>query len=54
MSQLNRRDFLKLAGLASLGLVVPPAVKQMGGALQGDKKNVIIIVFDALSAYNIS
>lgn len=54
MNPLSRRDFLKLAGLASLGMVVPPAIKQIGGSLQGDKKNVIILVFDALSAYNVS
>lgn len=51
---LSRRDFLKLAGLASLGMVVPPTVKQIGNKLQGDKKNVVILVFDALSAYNVS
>lgn len=54
MSQLSRRDFLKLAGLTSLGMVVPPAVKHIGRNIQSDKKNVIILVFDALSAYNIS
>ncbi|NOH03356.1 MAG: sulfatase [Chloroflexi bacterium] len=51
---LSRRDFLKLAGLASLGMVVPPSVQHLGGGLQGDKKNVLIIVFDALAAYNVS
>lgn len=52
--RINRRDFLKLAGMASLGMVIPPAVHQVGNRLQSEKKNVLIIVFDALSAYNIS
>lgn len=51
---INRRDFLKLAGLASLGMIVPPAVQYAGNRLPGTKKNVLIIVFDALTAYNIS
>lgn len=51
---LNRRDFLKLAGLASLGMVIPPSVQRVGNGLQGKKKNVLVIVFDALTAYNIS
>jgi arylsulfatase A-like enzyme len=51
---INRRDFLKLAGLASLGMVIPPAAQKLGNRLQGEKKNVLIIVFDALTAYNIS
>lgn len=54
MSKISRRDFLKLAGLASLGMVVPPSVQQKSQQLQNDKKNVLIIVFDALTAYNIS
>ncbi|MCQ3938770.1 MAG: hypothetical protein DPW18_17240 [Chloroflexi bacterium] len=51
---LSRRDFLKLAGLASLGMVVPPSVQHLASEMQGDKKNVLIVVFDALSAYNTS
>lgn len=51
---ITRRDFLKLTGLASLGLVIPPSVLLAGNRLQGDKKNVLIVVFDALSAYNVS
>lgn len=51
---LSRRDFLKLAGLASLGMVVPPSVQLASNRLQGTQKNVLIIVFDALTAYNIS
>ncbi len=52
--KINRRDFLKLAGLASLGMVLPPSVRAAGSRLQTEKKNVLIVVFDALSAYNIS
>lgn len=53
---LSRRDFLKLAGVAPLGIVAPPLLKKLGAIqfLQGEKKNVLVIVFDALSAYNIS
>lgn len=52
--KINRRDFLKLAGLASLGLALPPSVRAATSRLQSEKKNVLIVVFDALSAYNIS
>jgi arylsulfatase A-like enzyme len=52
MSSFNRRDFLKLAGLLPFGLTAPKLGKSFG--LQSDKKNVIVIVFDAFSAYNIS
>lgn len=53
---LNRRDFLKLAGLAPLGLIAPPLIKKFGltQLSQGEKKNVLVIVFDAFSARNIS
>ncbi len=54
MPRINRRDFLKLAGLASLGMVTPPSVRLVSSHLQTEKKNVLIVVFDALSAYNIS
>jgi arylsulfatase A-like enzyme len=52
MPEFNRRDFLKLAGMLPLGLAAPRLGKSLG--LQSDKKNVIIIVFDAFTAYNIS
>ena len=53
---LSRRDFLKLAGLAPLGLIAPPLIKKLGVTqlFQGDKKNVLVVVFDAFSAKNIS
>ncbi len=54
-NQLSRRDFLKLAGLFPLSLTAPYWLQTPeAGALQTSRKNVIIIVFDAFSAYNIS
>jgi arylsulfatase A-like enzyme len=47
--KINRRDFLKLAGLLPLGLSAPRLLQTAS-----TKKNVLIVVFDAFSAYNIS
>ncbi|MCE7917963.1 MAG: twin-arginine translocation signal domain-containing protein, partial [Chloroflexi bacterium CFX1] len=46
---LNRRDFLKLAGLAPLGLIAPPLVKKLSeyNPLQGERKNALVILFDS-------
>lgn len=52
--RLTRRDFLKLMGLASLSAVIPPSVQRLGNSIQSSKKNVLIIVFDSFTAYNIS
>lgn len=53
--KFTRRDFLKLAGMSALGTVIPPAVQGVKrGRLQEDKKNVLIVLFDALSAEHIS
>lgn len=54
--RLNRRDFLKLVSWLPIGLSVPRALRTFGisGAAQGQPKNVIVIVFDAFSAYDIS
>ena len=49
---INRRDMLKLAGLLPLGLAAPRWTRSLAGP--GDQKNVIVLVFDALSAYNLS
>jgi arylsulfatase A-like enzyme len=46
---LSRRDFLKLAGLLPLSMAAPRFVQT-----SPTQKNVLIIVFDAFSAYNIS
>ena len=53
---LSRRDFLKLSGTLSAGLMGLPYLKffpsdQIDGS---GKKNVLVIVFDAFSARNIS
>ncbi len=48
-NKINRRDFLKLAGLLPLGAAAPGFLR---AAPNG--KNVLIVVFDAFSAYNIS
>jgi arylsulfatase A-like enzyme len=54
-NRLNRRDFLKLASVLPLGFVVPPLAKKFQPLrhLQEGKKNVLIIVFDAFSAYHL-
>jgi arylsulfatase A-like enzyme len=54
-NQLNRREFIKLAGLASLGAGIPqffskPAQLQDGAG----KPNILMIVFDAWSAEDVS
>jgi len=52
--RLNRRDFLKVAGVLPLGMAAPrlfrPFERQF--SLQEKPRNVIVIVFDAFSAYN--
>jgi arylsulfatase A-like enzyme len=50
-SNLSRRDFLKLAALSGLSLAVP----QLNGFQQKPaSQNILIVVFDALSATNMS
>ncbi len=56
-SRLNRRDFLKLAGALPLGYATSQAARSLGlpNLMQQDgRKNVLVLVFDAWSAYNIS
>ena len=53
-SQLNRRDFLKLVGLLPLSLSAPRLLRTLDPSIQGQQENVIVIVFDALSAYDVS
>jgi arylsulfatase A-like enzyme len=55
-ASISRRDFLKLVALAPAGLSVPslwraPAAR---GQQAGDRQNVLVVVFDAWSAYNMS
>lgn len=51
-NQITRRDFLKLAGFLPLGIAAPRLLSSSN--VQQKQQNVIIIVFDALSAQNIS
>ena len=51
-SQINRRDFLRLAGLLPMSLAAPRWTRRLSGP--GGQQNVVIVVFDAFSAYNIS
>ncbi|HJR79759.1 MAG TPA: sulfatase-like hydrolase/transferase [Anaerolineales bacterium] len=55
-NQLTRRDFLKLAGLLPVSLSAPQLLRMFdpSGKLQEKPKNVLIVVFDAFSAHNIS
>ena len=54
--RISRRDFLKLTGLAQLGLASPRLADLLGGlpAAAGNAKNVLVLVFDALSSLNLS
>lgn len=53
---LNRRDFIKLSGLLPMGLAAPSLIKMLSamGSAQGQGQNVIVVVFDAFSALDIS
>ncbi|MFZ5908633.1 MAG: sulfatase [Chloroflexota bacterium] len=54
--QITRRDFLKLAGLLPLSITAPRFIDWPDalGQAEGKPQNVIIVVFDALSAQNMS
>ncbi len=52
--KLNRRDFLKLAGSLSVGALLPQTVETFAAPFaQVRPKNILIVVFDAWSAYNV-
>jgi len=51
ISPFNRRDFLKVGGLLPLGLAAPRWTELLGPS--GSGPNVIVVVFDALSALNL-
>lgn len=55
-SRLNRRDFLKLAGLLPFSIAAPRLMRTLEASRSTgtSPKNVIVVVFDAWSAYNIS
>jgi len=56
MADLNRRDFLKLAALAlpAAAFAKPLSRLSMPGAANASLPNVIVLVFDALTARNLS
>ena len=51
MAQINRRDILKLAGMLPFSLGAPHWTRSLSA---GAPHNVMVLVFDALSAYNLS
>ena len=50
--RITRRDFLKLAGLLPISVAAPKFISLL--AAQNDAQNVLVIVFDAWSAYHLS
>jgi arylsulfatase A-like enzyme len=56
MSGLSRRSFLKLAGAATSAVLLPRLVSRLDSNLKQDAlfPNIIIILFDAMSARNLS
>jgi arylsulfatase A-like enzyme len=54
--RLNRRDFLKLVSLLPISFSATRALRMLDATdlAQGQPKNVIVILFDAFSAYDIS
>ena len=55
-NRLSRRDFLKIASVLPLGFFAPPVARTLQPLVQGGagERNIIIIVFDALSACDLS
>jgi arylsulfatase A-like enzyme len=54
MPPLNRREFLKVAGLLSLSAAAPRPLLELASAkAEPGRPNLLVIVFDALSAYNV-
>jgi arylsulfatase A-like enzyme len=54
--KINRRDFLKLTGILSASTLLPSGIKLPPSKLPADpnSRNVLIILFDALSATNVN
>jgi len=54
--RITRRDFLKLAGLLPVSVAVPRFMNSIDliRQVQSDRQNMLVIVFDAWSAYHIS
>ncbi len=55
-NQITRRDFLKLAGLLPISVAAPRLLNSLDmiGSVQSNPQNVIVMVFDAWSAYHLS
>ncbi|MGB7873445.1 MAG: sulfatase-like hydrolase/transferase [Anaerolineales bacterium] len=53
---ITRRDFLKLSGLLPLSVAAPRFINSLDTLQQAENKppNVIVVVFDALSAFDVS
>ncbi|MGD8403652.1 MAG: sulfatase-like hydrolase/transferase [Anaerolineales bacterium] len=51
---ITRRDFLKLAGLLPLGIATSSCMSSLPVHQTENSQNILIIVFDAFSAYHIS
>ncbi len=52
---ITRRDFLKLMGLGSISLAAPQLFIRAADQIQNsNQSNVLVVVFDTLSAYHIS
>ncbi|MGD8403406.1 MAG: sulfatase-like hydrolase/transferase [Anaerolineales bacterium] len=51
--QITRRDFLKLAGLLPVSIAAPRFISSLD-RIQSNSQNVLVIVFDAWSAYHLS
>ena len=51
-SVFSRRDFLRLAGMLPLTLAAPRWTRKLAGP--GGQQNIIVVVFDAMSALNLS
>jgi len=51
---ITRRDFLKLSGLLPLTIAAPRFLNSLDSQSQDSPPNVIVVVFDAFSAFDIS
>ena len=56
MAKFNRRDFLKLAGLSLPAVALSKPLLHLGvpGAGDSSKPNIILLIFDAMTARNLS
>ncbi|HMX74639.1 MAG TPA: sulfatase-like hydrolase/transferase [Anaerolineales bacterium] len=53
MSKFDRRSFLKLIGAAAPAMLLPSLAHRIGG-LDASRPNIIVLLFDAMSARNLS